>query len=91
MAMFITDPLTIDQVKAQRAETGADKHDEVWDGVYVVSPLANNEQQEIAFRLGAVFLSVLDENPKGRAIRTTLDDLTGLLPSPSRIGIRLDR
>ena len=60
MMMLITDPLMIDRIKAERAESGADWHDEVWDGVYVVSPVANNEHQKLVQRLAAMFQAVID-------------------------------
>ena len=65
--MFITDPWTIEQIKAQRAETGTDKHDEVWDGVYIVSPLANNEHQRLVSRLTTMFQAVVDNGRLGEA------------------------
>src|SRR4051812_29702937 len=48
MASLILDSLLEDRVKRERALTGADRYDEVWDGVYVMSPLANNEHQFLA-------------------------------------------
>ena len=42
------------QAIAQRRALGLDRYDEVWDGVYVMAPLANNEHQRIATKLSAV-------------------------------------
>ncbi len=67
MAMLITDPLIEGTIKAQRAESGSDQHDEVWDGVYVVSPLANNEHQKLALRLAAILQVVVDDDRLGEA------------------------
>jgi Uma2 family endonuclease len=67
MAMYITDPFTIDRIKAQRAESGADRHDEVWDGVYIVSPLANNEHQKLILRFTAMFQAVVDDAGLGQS------------------------
>lgn len=67
MTMLITDPATIDEIKARRAEAGSDRHDEVWDGVYVVSPLANNEHQRLALRLAAILLEVVDSDRLGES------------------------
>lgn len=47
MKMFILDPEDQDDIIAERIETGADRFDEVWEGVHVVSPLPNDEHQEI--------------------------------------------
>jgi Uma2 family endonuclease len=42
------------QALAQRRALGLDRYDEVWDGVYVMAPLANNEHQRVATKLSAV-------------------------------------
>jgi Uma2 family endonuclease len=51
----VLDP--IEQAKRVRAiaESEANNHDEVWDGVYLVSPSPNDEHQEIVMNLGTVF------------------------------------
>jgi Uma2 family endonuclease len=51
MASLVLDPSLEEQLKRERALTGADRFDEVWDGVYVMSPIANNEHQYIATSL----------------------------------------
>jgi Uma2 family endonuclease len=53
MASLVLDPLLEDELKRERALTGADRFDEVWDGVYVMSPIANNEHQFLAFQIAA--------------------------------------
>ena len=47
MTMIVLDPSIRRQIIEQRLDSGADRFDEVWDGVYVVSPLPNDEHQEI--------------------------------------------
>lgn len=42
-----------------RRERGIDRHDEVWDGVYVVAPLANIDHQRLQSRLLIIVESVL--------------------------------
>jgi Uma2 family endonuclease len=66
--MFVTDPSAVEALIASRQASGADRWDEVWDGVYVMNPLPNNEHQDLVtelvfnFRLlfgrGAVFPGV---------------------------------
>jgi Uma2 family endonuclease len=51
MAALVLDPSLEEELKRERALTGADRYDEVWDGVYVMAPLANNEHQFLAFQL----------------------------------------
>jgi Uma2 family endonuclease len=43
-----------------RRARGIDHHDEVWEGVYVISPLANNEHQRLTTLLAAIFVEVID-------------------------------
>ncbi len=47
MATLIYDRALEEDILAQRKAWGADKYDEVWDGVYIVSPMPNNEHQEL--------------------------------------------
>lgn len=42
-----------------RRLTGADRFDEVWNGLYVTSPIANNEHQTIATYLAVAFVEAL--------------------------------
>src|SRR5438270_7637409 len=51
MAMLVLDKSEERRLKAERAKTGADRFDEVWDGVYVMAALANNEHQLLALQL----------------------------------------
>jgi Uma2 family endonuclease len=47
MAMLVLDSWTEQRVKAEREVSGADRYDEIWDGVYVVVPVPDNEHQDI--------------------------------------------
>jgi Uma2 family endonuclease len=57
MAMLIENSRLEEELKEQRRTTGADQHDEVWDGTYFMPPMANDDHQEIVagfmFVLGA--------------------------------------
>ena len=55
MATLITDPEIEQRIRAQRAEWGADRFDEVWEGMYLMTPLPNSEHAEIQTTLAAVF------------------------------------
>jgi Uma2 family endonuclease len=57
MTTLITDPLLEERVKNERKAWGADLYDEVWEGVYVMTPIPNDEHQEIVSRL----VSILEE------------------------------
>ncbi len=47
MPMLLNDSDLERRIIAKRRARGIDKFDEVWDGVYVMAPIANNEHQEI--------------------------------------------
>ena len=55
MTTIITDHLLEERIRAERAATGADHYDEVWDGVYIMAPMANNEHQDfVGFLTGII-------------------------------------
>src|SRR4051794_4818631 len=47
MPAIILDPELRRRVIRHRRRIGADRHDEVWNGVYIVSPEADNRHQEL--------------------------------------------
>ena len=59
MSMLVLDPAEERRLRRQRALTGADRFDEVWEGVYMMAPLANNEHQFLGTQLGLVCQSVI--------------------------------
>jgi len=59
MATLINDADLERELLEQRRAWGADKYDEVWDGVYVMSPAANDEHQDLAGEFHFVFRTVL--------------------------------
>jgi Uma2 family endonuclease len=58
MSMLITDPRISDRLKAERTAAGADVFDEVWEGVYVMSPMADDEHQDIQLGFAAAIKAV---------------------------------
>jgi len=60
MAVLIYDPELEREVRADRDKRFPNNRDEVWDGVLVMPPLANNEHQRYMMKLCAVFCGVLD-------------------------------
>ena len=51
MPTLINNPELEEELIAQRRSRGIDQFDEVWDGVYVMAPIANNEHQTIQGKL----------------------------------------
>jgi Uma2 family endonuclease len=67
MATLVTDRFVEDQIRAERARSGADRHDEVWEGIYMMTPLANLEHQDLVFELTAILREVLAAPTVGTA------------------------
>lgn len=61
MVAMITDPVLEEQLIRERQERGLDRYDEVWEGVYIMSPLAGREHQQIVGRLLQPFLAFCSE------------------------------
>ncbi len=62
MSTLINDPTVEAQVQAiiaRRREIGADHHDEVWEGVYYMSPAPNNRHQDLVGKLAAILQDVI--------------------------------
>jgi Uma2 family endonuclease len=59
MAVLVHDPSLERDLKAEREATGADRWDEVWEGVYVMPPLPNDEHQQLAMGIGAIYQDVV--------------------------------
>ena len=60
MATLIADPGVEQRLIAERRAMGADRKDEVWDGVYIIMPDPNVEHQRLVMRLGVVFSEVVN-------------------------------
>ncbi|MSR58742.1 MAG: Uma2 family endonuclease [Planctomycetaceae bacterium] len=67
MVMLIAEPDVEHRLIAQRQADGIDQHDEVWEGVYFVSPIANNEHQGLTSGLVGVMQFVVDWKGLGRS------------------------
>jgi Uma2 family endonuclease len=61
MPVLILDPERAHRVREEFAKY-PDRWDEVWDGVYVMAPVPNNEHQEIGGRVTAILCVWLDHD-----------------------------
>lgn len=68
MARLITDSRLDERLIDQRRAWGADHHDEVWEGVYMLVPLPNNEHQQIVFRLASILDEVVGDEGLGEVL-----------------------
>lgn len=66
MITVIRDSDLAEQMIAQRRARGADHHDEVWEGVYMMSPLADDEHQDIVGQLTALLVEVVQRPKLGK-------------------------
>jgi len=68
MTVMICDPALADSLIEQRQRDGHDRYDEVWDGVYVMSPIADNEHRSLATRIAAVLVTQIDFRGLGQTL-----------------------
>jgi Uma2 family endonuclease len=54
MVAVINDPMMEEMLIKERREKGLDKFDEVWEGVYMMSPIANIEHQWLTGKLNSI-------------------------------------
>jgi Uma2 family endonuclease len=59
MAMMVLDDEIAKQLIAERQASGADRYDEVWESVYMMAPLANNEHQDLQLGLAGALRNAL--------------------------------
>ena len=81
MTMVVLDRLAAGKILHQRRESGNDRWDEVWDGVYMLMPNPNIEHQDIATALSAVLWAVIGLPGRGKVyqgvnVSDRLDDWT---------------
>jgi Uma2 family endonuclease len=67
MSILVTDPQLEERLKEQRQAWGADRYDEVWEGIYMMAPLPNNEHQRIVRKIYTVLDQVVSTLDLGEA------------------------
>ncbi len=65
MAILVFDPYVEEQVLASRVGTDGDKYDEVWEGVYIVTPLPSNEHQRLVNKLCVILSEAVEAKDLG--------------------------
>jgi hypothetical protein len=60
MSLLVLDKYVERRLRAQRKAWGVDQHDEVWEGVYVMSPIADIEHQSLVKGLTVAFYDVVE-------------------------------
>ena len=59
MPLLIDNPKWEARLLRRRRLSGADRYDEVWDGVTIMAPLADDEHQQLVTDLSAVFTQLI--------------------------------
>ena len=54
MVALLNDPYLQRQLMRRRRAWGADRYDEVWDGVYIMNAMPNNQHQGLVMRLASL-------------------------------------
>lgn len=67
MAMLVLEHYVEDRLIAERKATGIDRYDEVWDDVYVIPPIADNEHQALIGDFTAIFATTITWPDLGQA------------------------
>jgi Uma2 family endonuclease len=59
MDVLVTDPDLQSRLISERRRSDSDRFDEVWEGLYVMAPLPNDEHQDIQISFGAALKDAL--------------------------------
>ncbi len=68
MSLMILDSELESRLIEERRAWGADRYDEIWEGVYMMAPLPNNEHQEMVARLVRIFDEMLGDSGAARVL-----------------------
>jgi len=71
MLTLVTDPQLSASLIQDRQSRGIDHHDEVWEGVYVMSPAPNNEHQDLVGGFIYLLRTVIDQSNLGKVLPGT--------------------
>jgi Uma2 family endonuclease len=68
MATMIHDPVLEQRLRDERKASGADRYDEVWEGVYVMAPMPNHEHQRFVARWTGLLDEILAYGELGEVV-----------------------
>ena len=66
MVALLNDPYLQRQLMRRRRAWGADRYDEVWDGIYIVNSPPNNQHQDLVGRLASICQYLIFDSGLGR-------------------------
>lgn len=65
MPTMVLDASLAAELRADRVARGADRYDEVWEGVYMMAPMPNNEHQRLVSLLARCFEEAVGDTGRG--------------------------
>ncbi len=65
MTLLVRDPMARERILAERRASEGDRYDEVWEGQYVMSPIAGDDHQRIVQRLATILDLVVGLTGRG--------------------------
>ena len=68
ISLMVNDPHFANELIAERRARQLDRYDEVWEDLYMMFPLANNEHQSLATELSAAIVTAVDWQNLGRTL-----------------------
>jgi Uma2 family endonuclease len=68
MTLVVLDKSIERRLIAQRRAWGVDQHDEVWEGVYMMSPLADNEHQSLVMGITNALHTIIAREGLGQVL-----------------------
>jgi Uma2 family endonuclease len=66
MAVMVLDPYVEQHILAERVGTDGDQYDEVWEGVYVMTPLPNINHQDLVGEFDSILREIIRRPRLGR-------------------------
>ncbi len=69
--VLVKDIEDADELIEERRRKGINRHDEVWDGVYVMPSMPNLDHQRLVHDLGSIFDEAVKRRGSGKSIRAT--------------------
>ncbi len=68
MSIVVRDPNVAERLIEERRASGADRYDEVWEGVYMMAPMPSNPHQRMVLRLARILQDVVDSAGLGEVL-----------------------
>ena len=66
MTMLIENPRLEEELNERRKAWGVDQHDEVWEGVYFMPPMASDDHQDLVLEFAAVLREAISKRGLGK-------------------------